>query len=262
MNKDSLGDRMKDYENVNRYYLQKKIPVIIRIDGKAFHTLTKNMDRPFDESFIQAMQYTTEYLVRNIEGCYFGYQQSDEISLLLTDYTTIKTEAWFDYNIQKLCSISASMATSHFNKMLDDLSPKEANFDARAFNLPKEEVVNYFIWRQNDFTRNSIQMVGISYFSQKQLNGKSCNEIQEMLFQEKNVNYNDYPIYQKRGSCVYYKIEKKDSVNDEFLKRLKIENYKNEIIKSEYVIDKEIPIFTQDRNFIQKFVDIDKLLGD
>ena len=112
--RDSLGDRMKRYEYVSRNYLTRRVPVIIRIDGKAFHTFTKGMRKPFDRVLMSAMQETMRFLCANIQGCVFGYTQSDEITLVLTDYASIRTDAWFGYNVQKMCSIAASMATLAF----------------------------------------------------------------------------------------------------------------------------------------------------
>ena len=238
----NLDKRMKNnYENVAKTRLLRRTPVIIRIDGKAFHTFTRGMKKPFDEILIKSMQDTMKYLCENIQGCVFGYTQSDEITLVLIDYQTLTTEAWFDYEVQKMCSIAASMATMAFNKAfykhfnqwgyellpnswweggsndLDEFEIYKANkdlieaynkaiqkgalFDARCFNIPREEVTNNIYWRQQDATRNSIQMVGQANFSQKELNGKNCNVIQDMLHEQKGINWNDYPIEQKRGSA-------------------------------------------------------------
>lgn len=217
MARDNLGTRMKSYEYVTRNFLTKRVPVIIRLDGKAFHTFTKGMKKPFDEVLIRTMQDTAKYLCENIQGCKIAYTQSDEITLLLTDYETIDTESWFNYNIQKMVSVSSSMATLSFNKFfrfnVETMINKDieinyylklknkidnALFDSRVFNIPKEEVCNCFIWRQQDATRNSIQMVGQYYFSHKELNKKNCNEIQEMLFSQKGINWNDYSVYLKK----------------------------------------------------------------
>ena len=233
---DELGKRMKEnYEQVPKYRLTRRTPVIIRIDGKAFHTFTKGFERPFDELLGSAMLRTMEYLCNNIQGCIFGYTQSDEISLVLSDYKRLNSEAWFDYEIQKMCSIAASMATMAFNKFFvegvndfylksitrndDDrfvwkntevehmwnvyckASIKGAMFDARVFNIPKEEVVNCIYWRQIDAARNSVQMVGQANFSHTELHGKSCNMIQDMLHEQKGINWNDYPTRWKRGVC-------------------------------------------------------------
>lgn len=253
--KDSLGDRMKTYEGVTRNYLTRRIPVIIRVDGKAFHSFTKGFQKPFDMVLMESMWETAKYLCANVQGCKLAYVQSDEISLLLTDYEDIGTQAWFENNIQKMVSISASMATLSFNKVFP-LKPYENNentdieqlaiyhkainkamFDSRVFNLPKEEVCNYFIWRQQDATRNAIQMVGQANFSHKQLQNKNCNQIQEMLFQEKGINFNNLPTYQKRGVCIIKEYYQKDEVQ-----------------RSRWIEDRDIPIFTQDRNYVEKFI--------
>ncbi len=226
---DDLGTRMKTYyEQVPKTRLVRRMPVAIRIDGKAFHTFTRGFQKPFDEVLGNAMVRTMEYLCKNIQGCVFGYTQSDEITLLLIDYQTLDTCAWFDYEIQKMCSISASMATMAFNKYFFEeardwynrqlpstlqceqnivkqwkvykiAAEKDAMFDARCFNVPKEEACNLVYWRQLDATRNSIQMVGQANFSHTELQGKSCNIIQDMLLTQRSINWNNYPTRWKRG---------------------------------------------------------------
>ena len=224
---DDLGLRMKgNYENISKTKLMRRTPVAIRIDGKAFHTFTRGFQKPFDKVLIKSMQETTKYLCENIQGCVFGYTQSDEITLILIDYQKLNSSAWFDYEVHKMCSISASMATMAFNKYFaknareysyihdEQLSTirltdtynraieKGAMFDARCFNIPKEEVTNLIYWRQLDATRNSIQMVGQANFSHKELQNKSCNMIQDMLHEQKGINWNDYPTVYKRGTAV------------------------------------------------------------
>lgn len=227
---DALGDRMKEYESRNQYFLQRRTPVIIRVDGKAFHTFTRGFQKPFDEVLGSAMVRTMEYLCQNISGCIFGYVQSDEITLVLQDYRKLNTDAWFGYRTDKLCSITASMATMAFNKyfveevdtwMRKNIFPfseadhneelmsrwdryrtgirNGAMFDARCFNIPKEEVCNCIYWRQLDATRNSIQMVGQANFSHNELQDKSCNEIQDMLHEQRGINWNGFPTRWKRG---------------------------------------------------------------
>lgn len=277
MKKDELSVRMKEfYEHRNRTYLTRRVPVIIRLDGKAFHTFTRKFKKPYDEIFHDAMNNTMKYLCENIQGCKMGYTQSDEITLLLTDYDTITTDAWFDYNVQKLCSIAASMATLKFNKYLSELTDnylrsdewvnhyweedvkeyaytlkeaieKGAMFDARCFNIPKEEVVNCFIWRQQDATRNAVQMLGQTHFSHKQLDKKSQSDIQDMLMTQKGINFNDMPVEFKRGVCCY-RTEKED-IHIDF-------ETKDELrfMRSSWIIDKDIPIFTQDRSYIERFI--------
>lgn len=282
MDKTTLGDRMKNnYENISRYYLTCRMPVIIRIDGKAFHTFTRGFKKPFDDILVKTMQDTMKYLCENIQGCVLGYTQSDEISLVLTDYAELTTDAWFGNNLQKMCSVSASMATMAFNKFfshnVEDLESdlaqehetdgmtelvktmlsyyriyrialkKGAMFDSRVFTIPKEEVCNYFIWRQQDSTRNSIQSVGQANFSQRELNGKSCNDIQDMLMTQKSINWNDYATTLKRGSCCI-------KIDDGITKYDEVGNICDYIPSSKWVIDNEIPIFTQDRNYVEKLI--------
>ena len=262
MDKTTIGDRMKNnYENITRYYLTRRMPVIIRVDGRSFHTFTKGFKKPFDDILVNTMQDTMKYLCENIQGCVLGYTQSDEISLVLTDYAELTTDAWFGNNLQKMCSVSASMATMAFNKFFYDNMPadkensgtyykaleKGAMFDSRVFTIPKEEVCNYLIWRQQDATRNSIQSVGQANFSQKELNGKSCNDIQDMLILQKCINWNDYSTTLKRGSCCI-------KIDDGITKYDEVGNICDYIPSSKWVIDNEIPIFTQDRNYVEKLI--------
>ena len=259
--KNSLSDRMKKYEYVTRFKLTPRMPIILRLDGRSFSSFTKGFQRPFDELLISTMQQTAKYLCENIQGCKLAYTQSAEITLLLTDYETINTQGWFDYNIQKIVSVSASMATLAFNKVFNELYSELvkkimkqgdyyymlaekyiykrniAMFDSRVFNIPKEEVCNAFVWRQQDCTRNAIEMVGRSYFNHKELHKVNCNQIQEKLFQEKGINFNDLPTYQKRGSCVIKEKYDKDGTE-----------------RSRWIVDKDIPIFTQDRDYIEKYL--------
>lgn len=220
--KDIIGQRMKkNYEERFKYSLMRRTPVIIRIDGKAFHTFTKDFQKPFDIIFDNAMQNTLKKLCQEIQGCKFGYTQSDEISLLLIDYNKLKTSAWFDNEIQKICSVSASMATLYFNNYFSNAITifeghtlpqdygwslyqahckaeiKGAMFDARCFNIPKEEVTNYFYWRQMDAIKNGIQTIARCIFTEKELYKKSCDDITKMLI-EKDINVNDWNI---NGIC-------------------------------------------------------------
>ena len=268
--KDELGTRMKEfYESVPKTRLVRRMPVAIRLDGKAFHTFTRGFEKPFDEVLGKSMRETMKYLCENIQGCVLGYTQSDEITLILVDYQNLNSCAWFDYEVQKMCSIAASMATMAFNKFftknvnyfemtheyddtineycttLVNAAEKGAMFDARVFNIPKEEVCNLIYWRQLDATRNSIQMVGQANFSHKELQKKSCNMIQEMLFAEKGINWNDYPTYLKRGSCCIKTTIQNPNVD------IKDGAYP----KSIWMIDLDIPIFKGDgRQYIDKLI--------
>jgi tRNA(His) 5'-end guanylyltransferase len=283
---DELGTRMKEfYEQVPKTRLVRRTPVAIRIDGKAFHTFTRGFGKPFDEVLIRSMQQTMKYLCENIQGCVLGYHQSDEITLILVDYKKLTSSAWFDYEVQKMCSIAASMATMAFNKFFEkeiqdfhyhikidpvteELDTEQAKqftvykqalnrgamFDARCFNIPKEEVTNLIYWRQLDATRNSIQMVGQANFSHKELQNKSCNKIQDMLMTQRAINWNDFPVYQKRGSCciksevttTYAKVGEDGAV------------FTGSTERPHWIIDNNIPIFkNEDRAYIDKLIFID-----
>lgn len=273
---DELGTRMKEfYESVPKTKLMRRTPVAIRIDGKAFHTFTRGFSKPFDDVLINTMQDIMKYLCENIQGCVLGYTQSDEITLILVDYKRLNSSAWFDYEVQKMCSIAASMATMAFNKFFESNVEKEndsftaewldedtynpnykntklkelwrvhnnalkngAMFDARCFNIPKEEVTNLVYWRQLDATRNSIQMVGQANFSHKELQGKSCEKIKEMLIAEKGISWEDlHPMY-KQGSCC-----------------IKVTTEIDGVTRSSWEIDKNIPLFVgEGREYIESLI--------
>ena len=279
---DELGKRMKEfYEQVPKTRLVRRMPVAIRIDGKAFHTFTRGFQKPFDEVLGRAMRETMKYLCENIQGCVLGYTQSDEITLILIDYKKLTSSAWFDYEVQKMCSIAASMATMAFNKFFNEAvkernikfyrdnysdtnliptdtigiayskaAQKGAMFDARVFNIPKEEVTNLIYWRQLDATRNSIQMVGQANFSHSELQNKSCNVIQEMLFQGRDINWNDFPTHLKRGSCCV-----KSEATTTCAKTVdgQVITWAEE--RPHWEIDLEIPIFKEEgRQYISQYI--------
>lgn len=228
--KDKLGDRMKGYyEDRNRTYLTRRTPVVLRIDGRAFHTFTKGLKKPFDEILMQSMIDTTLELCKNIQGCVIGYTQSDEISLVLQDYKTLVTDAWFDYNVQKMCSIAASMATTYFNRSFERYANlylfgapttnytealrrkihADKFFDCRCFNLPIEEVTNYIYWRQIDARRNSVASCAQALYSQKELHGKGTSAQIEMM-QEKDFMWEELPPYKKWGTLCYKVMDDED----------------------------------------------------
>lgn len=279
---DALGARMKQkYEMRARSYLTPGVPVAIRIDGKAFHTFTRGFKKPFDRVLMTSMQKTMQYLCQNIQGCVFGYTQSDEITLILIDYQTIDTDCWFGYQVQKVCSIAASMATMAFNKyfaqevdkwgaetfglewyeggtndtevintpewklagIYSKAINKGAMFDARCFNIPKEEVANLIYWRQLDATRNSIQMVAQANFPHKELQGRTCNMLQDKLFLEKGINWNSYPIDCKRGSACIRKVVEVPCDNDGIA------------LRSRWIIDNNMPIIKgEGRNYVNNTI--------
>ena len=275
--RDSLGDRMKgNYENRSKTYLVRRMPVIIRIDGKAFHTFTRGFEKPFDDVMMQTMQQTTLKLCQEIQGCVFGYTQSDEITLVLVDYNDINTDAWFDYSVQKMCSVASSMCTLYFNKIFAEIASAKiesfkfelgcvkdeedefgvyrdnlkhyiktyekaidngAMFDARVFNIPVEEVTNCVLWRQQDATRNSISSLAQSKFSHKELQGKSSSQMQDMLMEKYGINWNNLTIPEKRGTAVY-----KRTIDD----------------VTEWIVDYQMPILKgEDRDYVEHLVKFD-----
>jgi tRNA(His) 5'-end guanylyltransferase len=273
--KDELGDRMKSfYEDRTRTKLPRRSYTIIRIDGKAFHTYTKGLERPFDMWLMEDMDATAAYLCKNIQGAKFAYVQSDEISILITDFDDLGTHAWFDNNLQKMASVSASMATAEFNRLRlmrgfgnYEQTPMQgravisqfnmAQFDARVFQIPfAAEVENYFIWRQQDATRNSISSAAQSLYSPKELNGVKTDGMQEMLFQ-KGINWNNYSPREKRGSLIR-KVERKFIKSDSIKAVAKTPNTqviddKHIFTRSKWEADPETPIFTQDREYLRSF---------
>ena len=282
--KDTLGDRMKgNYEDRFRTLLPRRAYTIMRIDGKAFHTYTKGLKRPFDEGLIADMDATAAYLCKNIMGAQFAYVQSDEISILITDFEKEDSQAWFDNNMQKMVSIASSMATAEFNRLrlkrnlsiLEDVGEfKMAQFDARVFQVPQRvEVMNYFVWRQQDASRNSISSVAQSLYSHKELHGKSSDEKQELIFQ-KGINWNDYTYRQKRGGI----ISRIDYVNGrkaaifEWVTELQMKGYsflekqeedtgknplrfflKNDVVRSKWE-SIDTPIFSKDNQFLYNLI--------
>jgi tRNA(His) guanylyltransferase len=201
--KDSFGDRMKMYEGMeaNRILLPG-LPVCVRLDGRAFHTFTRGLERPYDERLSCMMIETTKRLVDDTHAL-IGYTQSDEISLIYAPAVTSE-ELLFGGRVSKLTSTLASIATAHFNELRRELLPNKgiATFDCRVWTVPsKEEAVNSLLWREQDATKNSISMAASAYYSHKELQGKSGSQKQELLFQ-KGINWNEYPVFFKRGTYV------------------------------------------------------------
>lgn len=278
--------RMQNYKYTSDQSLMRRTPVIIQIDGMHFHTFTQGLDKPFDEVLVRSMQDTAKYLCENIQGCVLAYTQSDEINLLLIDYQRLDSQAWFDNRIQKLTSAAASLATLEFNRrfaervrimrtmVLHENHPdnsnekthetvkylkkfgatkKGATFAACAFNLPQDEVTNFFYWRQQDAIRNSIQMVGQANFSHTELQHKSCEDIKQMLRDKSEATggtikpWEDYPMFLQRGTCIIKNEEVLDQDDPEIYKRFY------------WDVDENIPIFKGDgRNYINKLVYLDE----
>lgn len=238
---EDLGDRMKRYEGIPALHLIPKMPVLIRLDGRAFHTLTRGCVKPWDENFQQAMWHTAAYLCDEIAGCKVAYVQSDEITLLLIDYERLETQGWFNYDVQKITSVSAGMASARFTEVYK----QRGAFDSRAWNLPQSEVVNCFIWRQRDAERNSILGLAKAHFSHRELQSKNTAALQDMLH-EKGVNWNDCPTPQKRGVCLtreMYEIDVPGSPGEKAQRHVWMPNHNT-------------PIFSQAREYIDRFVQV------
>ena len=237
--KDKFGDRIKSrYENKTRIKLPQKTYTILRLDGKAFHTYTKGFTKPFDGKLVKSMDEAAIYLCSKIQGARFAFVQSDEISILTTDFENPNSCKWYDGNILKIASVSASMATTAFNRqMLINLAEDKedgtqvakismpflreymmAEFDSRVFTIDKQEdlvkvkgefieldqkqeTANYFYWRQKDCIKNSVSMVAQTFFSHKELNGKTTKQRKEMLMM-KAQPWEGYPEGLQRGRMI------------------------------------------------------------
>lgn len=222
-----LGTRMKRYESSTGSILQWREPTILRVDGKAFHTFTRGYSKPYDPRIAAAMTEAAKDLMSEIAGAELAYVQSDEISVLIRSDHTLTTQPWFGYKVQKMVSVGAATAAVAFNATIEPpaaagaWSRPRVKFDGRVFNVPSRDVNNYFLWRQQDATRNSIQGLAQSLFAHSKLQGLSCDQLQELLWKERKINWNDLPVFQKRGWCVF-----------------------------RGSMDLEIPIFSQDPDYI------------
>lgn len=195
----NIGERIKKYEHCSASTLLPRGYIVIRVDGRAFHTFTKDLEKPFDINLVEAMVQTGERCSKEMQGFKLGYQQSDEFTFILSDLDSYETEMWFDRDVQKICSITAGMFTAYFN---DIFGSKNAMFDARVFNVPAEDIPNVIIWRQRDWERNSIQMLARSVFSHKELHNKKRSDIHEMLF-TKNINWSRLADNLKNGTLIF-----------------------------------------------------------
>ena len=218
----NIGDRIKKYEWASRTTLLPRSYIVLRVDGKAFHTFTRGMKRPFDEVLIEAMVKAGEMVAKEMMGFKLGYHQSDEFTFVLTDTDTYESQYWFDGEVQKLCSVTASMFGAYFNKIMGGT---EAIFDCRAFNVPIEDVPNVFIWRQRDWERNSLQMFARSFFSHKELHNKGHEEIHEMLH-IKNENWANLKDVYKNGTFITKSAER---IN----KKMTYEDIKDLLVKGD-----------------------------
>ena len=226
--KDDLGRRLKqDYEDALRIQLPRRSYVVIRIDGRGFHKFTAGLERPYSSRLADALDAAALQLCREMIGCRFAYGQSDEYSFLLTDFEREDAALWFDGNLQKIVSVSASIFTGVFNKTFD--SDQVAAFDSRVMVISQRaEVARYFLWRQLDASSNSLNMLASAHFSHRELLGKSTSEKHEMLY-SKGLNWAHEPTDFKRGRVVRHHAEAWET-------------------------DKEIPIFNRDENYLLSLI--------
>lgn len=262
MSQTELGDRMKQLEGTAKTKLFPRLPIIIRLDGKAFHTFTRGMIRPYDRAFNECMWETTKFLCSEISGCRLGYTQSDEITLVLVDQNE-EAQPWFDGQVQKMASVSASFATGAFLRALVTRFPDRwvriletgkgtPAFDSRVWNVTPNEVPNVLIWRQQDASRNSVSSLAQAHFSHKQLHGISKSGMQDLLMVEKGINWNDCPVPQKRGVC---------AIKENYLAPVPIgwPGFREGLepaVRTRWTIDENIPIFTtpEGREYISNLI--------
>lgn len=257
----TLGDRMKGYEKADKRKLEPKTPVIIRLDGRAFHTYTKGFKKPYDTVIGNAMKYTTIKLCEEVQNVRLAYSQSDEITLFLADYGNKNTQQWFNGEVDKIVSLSASIATYYFNEYMEKNhwskfpdKKKPATFDSRSFNIPRHEVTNNFVWRQQDGIRNSISGLAQVNYSEKELHRKSTAQMLSML-EDKKVNWDEMNTYKKRGFCVtkeYFILDASELNIPENVKT-------TEPMRSKWVVDEDIPIFSEDKSYIEVLVSVGEL---
>lgn len=242
-----LEDRLRCYEIDKR--LPINMPIIVRIDGRAFTKFTRGMERPFDENFISMMNEIAIKVCSSVQNCRFAFIQSDEISFLLYQKNW-EEDGWFSNKVEKICSVISSLASSIATRWCIENYPDKnpiVSFDARANVYPSKEVVNYFIWRQYDWERNSLFMVASSYYSPKELMYKKNFEQQEMIFQAGD-NWNNYKTYLKRGRCCIKVRTRKFIQNKQF---------EGEVDRTMWVIDNEIPEFAKCKEYVFSKLDND-----
>jgi tRNA(His) guanylyltransferase len=249
---DALGDRMKRYEAAARTCLPPRTYTVIRIDGKAFHTFTKGLPKPYCRHLAEAMDAAAKAVCRQSMGCRLAYGQSDEYSFLLTDFERHESEPWFSGGVQKIASVAASIFTAHFNQAFAPY-PHVAVFDARVFTIPSiGEVENYFIWRQQDAERNSLNMLASCYFSHKQLHDKGTPERHEMLYTV-GVNWANEPTDFKRGRVIR-KVESEQEVAWTHKKTKEVTTQM--VTRSDWCVDIDIPVFTRDRSYLAGLIPV------
>jgi tRNA(His) guanylyltransferase len=251
--KDSLGDRMKGYyEDAFRHILPRRTYAILRIDGKAFHTYTKKLPRPYCAELSACMDSAAIALCQSMQGVKLAYGQSDEYSFVFTDFDDIDTQMWFNGNVQKIVSVASSIFTAHFAQASHFLQakysvPTTAMFDARVFVISsRTDVMNYFVWRQQDAIRNSLSMLAACHFSSKELHGKDRIS-QYALLHNKGINWDKEPTAFQRGRVIRRQFVPRDV---SYVHRLTKERITNNIVEPKWAVDEEIPLFKDNHAYL------------
>jgi tRNA(His) 5'-end guanylyltransferase len=251
---DPINSRMKEnYESRFKRSIHRRTYAILRVDGHSFSKYTSKLKKPFDQDFNDDMDTVAKYLCEKIQGARFAYVQSDEISVLITDFDQLTTHAWFDNNADKMISLAAAYSTSRF--LLSRIKRQDERlleFDARIFAISDPfEVANYFLARQRDATKNAINMMGQAYYSTNELRGVNTNQVQELLFQ-KGVNFNDLPARFKRGGVAErIKYEKSPGVI-----RTKMEMVETPVFSDKSFLYSRIPVFFDGVENLQELVEL------
>ena len=221
--KKTLKDEMDRYESTVSMSLKTKTPVFIRLEGKSFGAFTQHFQKPYDPIMTRTMQQTAKQLCAEANGCVFAYTASNEITLILTDYHKWNSVPWLDYDVMRMCSAAASIATIAFSKAFADsmewflqtyngndkdnlytayceASNYGARFEAVCFNVPEDRVCEMVFHQQYQWRRNSILSLANQNFSHREVVGKTLDELHEMLA-EKGIFWHDLPTEYRHGSC-------------------------------------------------------------
>jgi len=244
-----LGDRMKAREASAGNLLPPRMPAVLRVDGRAFHTFTRGFDSPFDGIIEACMDRVATALCEEIGTARLAYGQSDEVSVLLVDYANLGTEQWFGGRRSKMESTAASIATAAFNEALHEawlssLNPDRsrflrsklfrAHFDARVFPVPTDDAINYFFWRQRDAVRNSVLTAGQASLPRRQMHGMKCDDVKVALA-ELGRPWEELPVRRQRGFAVARAPSSRTT--------------------SAWTIDREPPVFGEDRAYVGRWLD-------
>ena len=240
-----LKDRIESYKEQSDYKLLNKLPIIITVNGRSFAKVTSFLDKPYSDKFAECMLSTSLKLCSEIEGSLFAYFHNDEIVILSRNDQSIETIPWFDNKIQKISSIAASIATLHFNKCAHNLDLNllgDAFFTANVFTPPNiVEAANTMIYKQQQNTLTSIQFACFyellkkydKHIIKEMIHGLSFDEKVDLLKQECDIDFNEYPLIYRRGAACY-----------------RMPKVINNVLKNKWFVNDEIPFFAKDQSFL------------